>query len=578
MSRVAAQAGAQGGGAASSGFLPPAFLDEVRARTTLSDLVSAQVKLAKAGREFKGCCPFHNEKTPSFTVNDEKGFAHCFGCGAHVDAIGWLVRVKGLPFMDAVRELAEGAGLALPERSPDAVARAQRIAGLRPTVEAAAAIFAGALAAPGGAAARRWLAARGVDEAVQARFGLGWAPADGGLSGKGFVRGDLMSAGLVGRSEKGFHYPRFKSRVIIPIHDERGRVCGFGGRVLETADGVAKYVNSPESEIFDKGGLLFNLHRAREAVHGAGRVIAVEGYMDVIALDGAGLAEVVAPMGTAMTDRQLERLWRLHHAPILMFDGDGAGQKAALRAAELAMPGLGPGRALQFVLIADGADPDDLVQRGGRDGVEAALAQAVPLHLYVFDALAAGLGAESAPEAVAALWARLEALARSIGHEATRAQYLGQWRARYEREWGAAARLGVPAPLHALTRAEDGDYAFPEAENDSEAQLIRILRGKLELRERRRDLAQRGRDMDAMAKLMGFNTKAINRVVADIEADPDAREAGEALWVLYRRVAGVVGPMTQALMPSVIDARPARVAGAAQRQLRAADALFAGRE
>lgn len=565
--------------------LPPAFLDEIRSRTVLSALIGRTVKLSKAGREFKGCCPFHSEQTPSFTVNDEKGFAHCFGCHAHVDAFGWLTLTAGMTFIDAVRQLADDAGLVMPERTPEAAAKAARIAGLRPALEAASGLFAGLLAGSAGAAARRFLAARGVDDAAIARFGLGWAPLDGGLRGQGFRQGDLLAAGLLGRSEGGFIYPRFKGRVMIPIADARGRVVAFGGRCLPEADGaagaakIAKYVNSPDSEIFDKGETLFNLHRAAPLAHQAGRVVVVEGYLDVIALDAVGVGEVVAPMGTALTEGQLARLWRVHHRPILLLDGDAAGRTAALRACRTAMPGIGPGHALAVALLPDGVDPDDLARAEGRDAVEAVLAAAVGLHEFVFDALCreAGLvpGSEgAAPETLAQLWQDLDDLARAVQHEETRRQYLMAWRARFERSFAMPGR--AVQPVHALSFTEDGGYAFPLPENDSERQLLMIVRAKLALREERRALTERGRDMDAMAKAMGFDKKALNRVVADIERDSEIREEDEAIYVAYRRVAGVLGPVMEAMLPDAVDPRT-RVTSARRSRLNDVIMLIEGR-
>ena len=383
--------------------LSPQFIDDVRSRTTLSTLIGRSVKLTKAGKEYKACCPFHNEKTPSFTVNDDKGFYHCFGgCGAHGNAFDWMTRTKGLGFIDAVRELAEGAGLVMPERSPEAAAKAQRILGLRPVLEGAQALFVGNLAVGGDVHA--YLTGRGLSDALIAEFGLGWAPPGGCLTGHGFGKRAMMEAGLIGESDTGFTYERFKSRITIPVHDGRGRIIGFGGRLFEGEGAPSakskspKYVNSPGSEIFDKGRTLYNLHRAREAAAKAKRIIVVEGYMDVIALAGAGVGEAVAPMGTALTPEQLELLWRLHHRPILLFDGDSAGQKAALRACETALPMIGPARELAVAIMPAGIDPDDMVKKQGIDALEAVIGAAKPCHDFVFEAVA---GVACAPVGVA---------------------------------------------------------------------------------------------------------------------------------------------------------------------------------
>jgi DNA primase len=368
--------------------LPAAFLDDIRSRTTLSTLVGRRVKLAKAGREFKGLCPVHTEKSPSFTVNDDKGFAHCFGCGFHADAIGWLVQVEGREFIEAVRELAEGAGVAMPERSAEAQRVAKIIDALRPAIEAAQAAFVEQLAGM----PRRWLIeARALTEETIDAFGIGFAPR-GVLSGRGIGQNALLAAGLIGHDpEMRRTWESFAGRIMVPVHDHRGRLCGFGGRVLPVEWGglpnadVPKYRNSPDSPIFDKGSLLFNMHRAAPAIREARRAIVVEGYFDAMMLAQVGISEAVAPMGTAITPRQLERLWRHHHCPVLLFDGDAAGIKAARRACEVALPQCGPGRSLSVAALPPGSDPDDLVRNGGRDAVEAVIADAQPMADFLFD-------------------------------------------------------------------------------------------------------------------------------------------------------------------------------------------------
>lgn len=368
--------------------LTPQFLDELRARTSLSALVGATVKLTKAGREHKGCCPFHSEKTASFYVNDDKGFYHCFGCSAHGDAIRWLTEQQGLGFIDAVRDLAERAGLEVPAPSPDYARREAAIEDARGVIERAADWYAERLA--GEPRARAILAERGVGDAAIARFGLGLAPGSSSVSMCGAEPRALEAAGLLIDTPNGWR-DRFRQRIMIPIHDARGRVIGFGGRAI-SANADAKYINSAEGPHFDKGRTLFNLHRAAPASRDKRRLVIVEGYFDAIALDGVGVAEVIAPMGTALTPEQLERAWRVHHCPILLFDGDAAGRRAAVKACERAMPMLGPGASLAIALLPDGMDPDDLARApesegGGRDGVERVLAEAVPLSAFLFDAL-----------------------------------------------------------------------------------------------------------------------------------------------------------------------------------------------
>lgn len=347
--------------------LSPAFLDELRARTTLSNLVGRTVKLSRAGREFKACCPFHNEKTASFYVNDEKGFYHCFGCQAHGDAIRWLTDQRGLPFMDAVKELADAAGMEVPAPDPRSQERAERAAGLYEVMETAAQWFAEQLDVAEGAAARDYLRQRGIQQETIRRFGFGLAPDNRGkLRGalKKFGNDKLVEAGLLIKPEDDREpYDRFRGRLMFPIRDARGRCIAFSGRIL--GDGEPKYLNSPDTPLFDKGRTLFNLHQAGPASRALRRVIVVEGQMDVVALDQAGFQETLAPLGTALTEAQLALLWKLSPAPLMCFDGDNAGQKAGVRAALRALPHVGPGRSLNFVTLPAGQDPDDLIRAGG---------------------------------------------------------------------------------------------------------------------------------------------------------------------------------------------------------------------
>ncbi len=422
--------------------LSPQFLDSLREATTLSALIGKSVKLKKAGGEHKGCCPFHHEKTPSFTVNDDKGFYHCFGCGAHGDAIRWLIDQGGLEFMDAVKTLAAAAGIEVPARSAEAAKRDQVMASASDVLEKAVQWYGERLAAD--AKARDALGARGVGPVAIDRFGIGFAPARVSVAGCGVAPEMLAAAGVMGVDGKsGLFFDRFRSRIMFPVHDARGRVVGFSGRIYGSDE--PKFLNSPDSDHFDKGDLLFNLHRAAPAARAARRLLIVEGQFDVVALDGAGVAEAVAPMGTALTDRQLERAWRVSNSPILLLDGDDAGVKAALRAAEKAMPHVGPGKSLAIATLPAGEDPDSLIRsaetpEAGRAAIEAAIAAARPLAEWLWDRLfaeASGAPPHSnpdalTPEAKAGLWARLQALAGAVRDAETRAQYLADWRARFD--------------------------------------------------------------------------------------------------------------------------------------------------
>ncbi|PKP90397.1 MAG: DNA primase [Alphaproteobacteria bacterium HGW-Alphaproteobacteria-16] len=424
--------------------LTPAFLDELRARTTLSALIGRTVKITRAGREWKACCPFHNEKTPSFTINDDKGFYHCFGCGAHGDAIRWLTDQRGLPFMDAVKELAAAANMDVPQADPRAAQKAERAKGLHEVMADAAAFFTEQLHGIAGAEARAVLERRGINADTARAFGLGFAPDSRGRLREALkIYGDpmLVEAGMLIQVEGKEPYDRFRGRLMIPIRDARGRVIAFGGRIIE--DGEPKYLNSPETPLFDKGRTLYNLDRAQAASRKTGRVIAVEGYMDVIALAQAGFGEAVAPLGTALTEHQIERLWRLADVPFLAFDGDAAGQKAAIRAAHRALPHLAPGRTLSFVSLPQGQDPDDLVRSAGAKAFEALLVTAQPLADRIW---AHELAAEplTTPEARAGLKRRLSDLAATIQDGNVRHEYVSEFRRRCDEHFAPPPRTFTP--------------------------------------------------------------------------------------------------------------------------------------
>src|SRR3954453_311214 len=393
--------------------LSTAFLDELRARTVLSSIIAPSVKLIRAGREWKACCPFHNEKTPSFTVNDDKGFYHCFGCGAHGDAIRFLTDQRGMQFMDAVKELAAKAGLEVPAPDPQARERSERTASLTEVMGEVAKWYSDQLQGIAGADAREYLKRRDIDQATMQRFGLGLAPDSRTALKRALEKlGEdrLVETGMLIKPEEGDTYDRFRGRLMIPIRDARGRVIAFGGRIL--GEGEPKYLNSPDTPLFDKGRTLYNIDRAAPASRTAKRLIVVEGYMDVIGLDRAGIAEVVAPNGTAVTDTQLERMWRLDPSPILCFDGDSAGQKAAIRAALRALPHIGPERTLRFVELPSGQDPDDVVQAGARAPSEPLLEKPEPL-----DARLWRHEVEAEPLATPEAWASLKQ--RLLNHSAT---------------------------------------------------------------------------------------------------------------------------------------------------------------
>ena len=402
----------------------------------LSTLIGRSVKLTRAGREWKACCPFHHEKSPSFYVNDDKGFYHCFGCSAHGDAIRWMTDQRGLAFVDAVKELADSAGLALPAPDPRAAERDERASKQHDVMAAAAEWFAAQLHSDAGADARAYLAKRGITPNTVETFGMGFAP-DRRDALKGalarFGDPELIEAGLLIEpkdfgSEK-TPYDRFRGRLMIPIRDPRGRVIAFGGRILGA--GEPKYLNSPDTPLFDKGRTIYNLDRASPVARKAGRLIVVEGYMDVIALAQAGIAEVVAPLGTALTEAQLERLWRIVDVPVLCLDGDSAGKKAAVRAAERALPLLAPGRSLSIAMLPAGKDPDDMVRSGGPAAFEPLVESALSLVDLLWDHEVAALPLKT-PEARAGLKRRLSELAAMIADTDVRQQYQEELRQRFD--------------------------------------------------------------------------------------------------------------------------------------------------
>ena len=362
--------------------LSPQWLDELRARTTLSSLIMRTTKLQKAGHEWKACCPFHDEKSPSFTVSDQKGFYHCFGCGAHGDAIRWMTDQRGLEFMDAVKELAAEAGMEVPAADPRAAQRAEERAGLHDVMQAAQEWFEARLQSDEGEGARDYLTSRGFDAHTAKRFGFGYAPPERQALKAALAKfGEpmLIEGGLRVSVDDKEPYDRFRARLMLPIQDARGRVIAFGGRILEADTKAPKYLNSPDTPLFDKGRTLYNLHRAGPASRQSGRVVVVEGYMDVIALAAAGIEDAVAPLGTALTENQIELLWRLVERPILCFDGDAAGQRAAMRAATRALPMLRPSHSLAIVTLPAGLDPDDLLKKHGRKALDDLLASPASL-------------------------------------------------------------------------------------------------------------------------------------------------------------------------------------------------------
>src|SRR4051812_23922861 len=405
----------------------PQFLEELRARLPVSEVVGRRVKLKKAGREFKGLSPFQQEKTPSFTVNDQKQYYHDFSTGKHGNIFDFVMETEGVSFPEAVERLASMAGMAVPAATPDAARQEQRRKTLYDVMGIAAKFFADTLASRHGAKARGYLADRAISPATQLQFRIGYAPGERFalkefLGAQGIPTEDMVEAGLLnGGEDIPVPYDKFRDRVMFPITDVRNRVIAFGGRALEK-DVPAKYMNSPETPLFHKGDNLYNLASARQATHNGAPLIVVEGYVDVIAMVTSGFSGAVAPLGTALTENQLALIWKMADEPILCFDGDRAGQKAAYRAADLALPHLKPGKSLRFALLPEGQDPDDLARSGGRVAIEEVISAARPLVDMLWSREVEG-GSFATPERRAALEARINELSKGIRDEVVRRYY-----------------------------------------------------------------------------------------------------------------------------------------------------------
>jgi DNA primase len=441
----------------------PQFLDELRARLPVSEVVGRRVKLRKAGREWKGLSPFNKEKTPSFFVNDQKAMWFDFSSGKNGNIFDFLMLTEGVSFPEAVERLAQEAGVPLPVMTREAQAREERRKSLHEVVELAAKFFEATLASRTGARGRGYLLDRGIHAPTQVKFRLGYAVAEQfalkeHLGAAKIPVEDMIEAGLLVSGEDiAVPYDRFRDRVIFPITDWRGHVIAFGGRALEK-EVAAKYLNSPETPLFHKGATLYNIAGARKAAHEGAPVIAVEGYIDVIAMVTAGFEGTVAPLGTALTAEQLAMMWRMADEPILCFDGDGAGRRAAYRAVDLALPLLKPGKSLKFAALPDGQDPDDLARSGGRAAIEDVLSAARPL-AHVLWARESEASPLDTPERRAALEARIGQIITTVADETVR---------RYYKQDFAARLRQMFAPSNFAGKAAGGPGRnFPERRFDS---------------------------------------------------------------------------------------------------------------
>jgi DNA primase len=405
----------------------PQFLDELKARLPVSEVVGKRIKLVRSGRELKGLSPFNKEKTPSFFVNDQKQAWFDFSSGKNGSIFDFVMESEGVTFPEAVERLAQMAGVPLPKVSREDEARDARRKTLHDVVELAAKFFQDTLASRAGARARGYLADRGLDPATQLKFRLGYAPAERfalkeHLGSHAIPVEDMIEAGLlISGDDIPVPFDRFRDRVMFPITDVRGRVIAFGGRALDK-DAQAKYLNSPETPLFHKGATLYNIAAARQAAHDDAPLVAVEGYVDVIAMVTSGFGATVAPLGTALTEDQLGLLWKMADEPVLCFDGDNAGLRAAYRAVDLAMPRLKPGKSLKFALLPQGQDPDDLARAGGREAVSDVIGAARPLADMLWTRETEGHSFDT-PERRAALEARLNEVTAAIGDDAVRKYY-----------------------------------------------------------------------------------------------------------------------------------------------------------
>jgi len=411
---------------------PDNFLDDIRDRLPISEVIGKRVQFDKkktnaAKGDYWACCPFHGEKTPSFHCEDRKGRYYCFGCGVSGDHFRFVTELDGLNFAEAVEQLATQAGLPMPVMNKAEQRREEQRKTLFDVMEMAAGFFREQLQSANGAVARAYLRDRGMSASIQQEFGVGFAP-DGRnalkeyLAQKGVEAKQMEACGLVNHGQDiAVSYDKFRDRIMFPIPDARGRVIAFGGRAMKP-DALAKYMNSPETELFHKSNVLYNFAKARKPAYDQKQVIAAEGYMDVIALHAAGFQNAVAPLGTALTERQMELLWRMHSEPILCFDGDEAGLKAAYRAIDMALPIIQAGRSVRFALLPEDKDPDDLIRDQGPEAMREVLDSALPLAQMVWNREVSS-GTYDTPERRAELEARLRQIVNSIKDENVRRHY-----------------------------------------------------------------------------------------------------------------------------------------------------------
>ncbi|RED46098.1 DNA primase [Aestuariispira insulae] len=530
---------------------PHGFLDEVRARIRVSEIVSQKVKLTRRGNEYVGLSPFKTEKTPSFTVNDQKGFYHCFATGEHGDIFTFLIKTSGLSFPEAVEQLANQAGLEVPKASPEQAAREKKRHSLYEVMEIACQHYQRALRSSAGAEALEYLKGRGLTDETIARFRLGFAPADGSalmreLTGQEVEQKLLIEAGLFRQGRDGrAPYAFFRDRVLFPIADRRGRIIAFGGRFMGDAKaaGVGKYINSPDTPLFDKGRTLYNLAEARQATHDRQPLIVAEGYMDVIALSQAGLEGGVAPLGTALTEDQITALWQMDQLPYLCFDGDEAGRRAAAKAADRAIPMLGAGRSMKFVFLPEGQDPDSLVQSEGRGAFEAVMDSAKPMDQFLWERESRAKPVTT-PEQRADLEVRLNEIADAIPDEVVAKYYrraFGDriWQLMREQRNGGAGKAGGYAPQRRFSK--------PYRRIEGSAPHSQELRGQV-LKKNTGGNVFGVMQQKTILACLGFHPNLLDEFEEQVGAIPFAPDLQRVFQTILRAYATLEDPSSEAVM------------------------------
>ncbi|NOR37768.1 MAG: DNA primase [Woeseiaceae bacterium] len=500
-----------------SGLIPQHFIDDLITRADIVEVLGHRIQLKKAGREFKACCPFHDEKTPSFTVSPSKGFYHCFGCGAHGTALGFLMEYDHMEFVEAVESLAGMMGIEVPRE--DSQRPARRYDELFELMQKVEKHYQGELRKHQPAV--DYLQARDIDGATAKRFGIGYAPAGWshlldhfGSSKEATER--LLALGLIIRKDNGQHYDRFRERVMFPIRDSRGRCIGFGGRVMGQEE--PKYLNSPETVLFHKGRELYGLYEARQAIRNIERLVVVEGYMDVVGLARHGIDFAAATLGTATTDEHLNRLFRLSDEVYFCFDGDRAGRAAAWRALETTLPQIREGRQLRFVFLPEGQDPDSYVQNNGADGFEKAMDQGLALSDYLVEELASQVDMKSVDGR-----ARLAELARPLVNKIPAGVYKELLLERL------AETVGLAAPKLEAILAKDQSKPAPHARREGLSGLRHqsgpsagkpsIVRRAISLLLNNPDAADK-LDVEQLAGVTRPGTDLLRDLIETVQAEP----------------------------------------------------------